>query len=273
MPDAMRAPLWISGLLALTASRASLAAESTAPVGGDFAAALAAAEQRFVAGDLPGALQILEPVCADADRPECAFALGAIHHGLGHCETALGHYRHYRELAPTGEHRAEVDAALQEVEAQCGTHASPLPAPTPALPPAPALAPPQTPSVPAVPPAVPAPIETGRTPAPAPDPLQRTLMVGAFALSGAATASSVVFGILAAQSADRCRHHPAYDQSYIDECEHAGPSYQGLWQGFALAAGAFAGIGATLWWFDSSSSAAVEVAGTGTPTLQYRRSF
>lgn len=265
----MRAQLWLTGLLALMASRTSLAAETSAPPPGEFAAALAAADQRFVAGDLAGALQLLEPACADADRPECAFALGAIHHGLGHCEAALGHYRHYRELAPTGEHRAEVDAALTEVETQCGTQANPQPAPLPAPPSAPELA---------VPPAIPAPtavpaIQTGMTSAPARDPLQRSLMVGSFALSGAAAASSVVFGILAAHSADRCRHRTAYDQSYIDECEHAGPSYQGLWQGFALAAGAFAGIGATLWWFDSSSSAAVEVAGAGAPTLQYRRSF
>ena len=273
MPGAMRAPLWITGLLALMASRASVAAESTAPAPGEFAAALAAADQRFVAGDLWGALQLLEPVCSGGDRPECTFALGAIHHGLGDCEAALGHYRHYRELAPSGEHRAEVDAALEEVEAQCGTRASAPPAPILASPPAPELALPQPSAVPVAPPAIPGPIETGMTPAPARDPLQRSLMIGSFALSGAAAASSVVFGVLAAHSADRCRQHGAYDQSYIDECEHAGPSYQGLWQGFAVAAGAFAGIGATLWWFDSSSSAAVEVAGTGVPTLQYRRSF
>jgi len=271
MPGAMRAPLWITGLLALMASRASAAAESTAAAPGDFATALAAADQRFVAGDLPGALQLLEPVCSGGDRPECAFALGAIHHALGDCEAALGHYRHYRELAPTGEHRAEVDAALEEVEAQCGTRASALPAPIPA--PAPELSVPQPAAVPVVPPAIPGPVETGMTPVPARDPLQRSLMIGSFALAGAATASSVVFGVLAARSADRCRQHSAYDQSYIDECEHAGPSYQGLWQGFAVAAGAFAGIGATLWWFDSNSSAAVEVAGPGAPTLQYRRSF
>ena len=259
----MRAPLWSTGLLALMASRVSVAAESTAPPG-DFASALATADRRFIAGDLPGALQILEPVCAGSDRPECAFALGAIYHGLGQCEAALGHYRHYRELAPGGEHRVEVDAALEEVEAQCGSPAPP--AAIPALPPASAAAAVAPTSVPAL-------IELGRPSASAPDPLQRTLMVGSFALSGAAAASSVVFGVLAARSADRCRHHGAYDQSYIDECEHAGPSYQGLWQGFAVAAGAFAGIGATLWWFDSSSSAAVEVAGGGTPMLQYRRSF
>jgi hypothetical protein len=264
----MRAQLWLTGLLALLATRAAVAAESKAPPPGDFAAALAAADQRFVAGDLSGALQILEPACALGDRPECAFALGAIQHGLGHCEAALGHYRHYRELAPAGEHRAEVDAALTEVETQCGAHATPLPASIPVP-----LAPEPAAPLPAAPAAVPALRATGMTPEPAPDPFQRALMVGSFALSGAAAASSVVFGVLAAQSAARCRHRSAYDQSYIDECEHAGPSYQGLWQGFALAAGAFAGIGATLWWFDSSSSAAVEVAGAGAPTLQYRRSF
>jgi hypothetical protein len=272
MPGAMHARHWLPGLLALTASRASLAAEATAAPG-DFAAALAAADQRFVAGDLSGALQILEPVCGSSDRPECAFALGAIQHGLGHCEAALGHYRHYRELAPNGEHRSEVDTALDEVEAQCGTRPSeqapPLP-PLPPLPSAPELSSP--PALPVVPPAVSTPSETGRT-QPARDPLQRKLMIGSFALSGATAAASVVFGVLAAHSADRCRHRSVYDQSYIDECEHAGPTYQGLWQGFAVAAGAFAGIGATLWWLDSSSSAAVEVSATGTPTLQYRRTF
>jgi hypothetical protein len=273
MPDAMRTPLWIAGLLALTTSRAS-AAEAGAPPAGDFATALAAADQRFVAGDLPGALQLLEPVCGAGDRPECAFALGAIQHGLGHCEAALGHYRHYRELAPTGEHRAEVDTALEDVEAQCGSAAS---APSPEIPPAPQpsiqhasmLQPAPLPVAPAALPRDP----TGTSAVAARDPLPRALILGSFALSGAAAASSVVFGVLAAHSADRCRHHGVYDQTYVDECEHAGPSYQGLWQGFAVAAGAFAGIGATLWWFDSSSSAGVEVAGSGAPTLQYRRSF
>lgn len=270
MPGAMRARHWITGLLTLTASRTSVAAEATAAPD-DFATALAAADQRFVAGDLPGALRILEPVCASSDRSECAFALGAIHHGLGHCEAALGHYRRYRELAPNGAHSAEVDAALAEVEAECGTRVSEPPALVPALPAAPELASP--PVVPVVPPAAPASVETGRPPLPAGDPLQRGLMIGSFALSGAAAAGSVAFGILAAHSADRCRHRTVYDQGYIDACEHAGPTYQGLWQGLAVAAGTFAGIGATLWWFDSGSSGSVEVAAGGAPTLQYRRSF
>jgi hypothetical protein len=267
MPGAMYARHWLTGLLVLTASRASLAAEASAAAG-DFAAALAAADQRFVAGDLLGALQILEPVCGSRDLPECAFALGAIQHGLGHCEAALGHYRRYRELAPNGEHRSEVDTALDEVEAQCGTRPSEQAPPIPALPSLPELSSPPA----LVPPAVSTPGETGMSP-PARDPLQRKLMIGSFALSGATAATSVVFGVLAAHSADRCRHHTAYDQRYIDECEHAGPTYQGLWQGFAVAAGAFAGIGATLWWLGASSSAAVEVSASGAPTLQYRRSF
>src|SRR4029079_8097443 len=96
------------------------AARADEPAPGSFEAGLAQADQRFVAGDLTGALQLLGPICTGSARPECAFALGAIEHGLGHCPEALFQYRRYRKLAPQGGHRAEVDAALEDVESQCG---------------------------------------------------------------------------------------------------------------------------------------------------------
>jgi len=278
--------IWAASLLALAARNQMLApahAAEPAPSSG-FDAALAQADQRFIAGDLPGALQLLEPVCSRSDRPECAFALGAIQHGLGHCPDALLQYRRYRELAPAGEHRAEVDAALEDVESQCGkapTTAATSPSVSPIqtspsggafLLPGLSLA--ATPATAA--PAVGAsslPDASMPSAQPAPDSLNRALVLGSFALSAATAASSLVFGILAAHSASRCERQQTYDQAFIDECEHQGPRYQGLWQGFAVASAGFLGVGLSLWWLDPNSSAAVGVAAGGVPTLQLQHRF
>jgi hypothetical protein len=241
------------------------------PAQSGFDAALAEANRRFVAGDRLGALQILEPACAGSARPECSFSLGAIQHGLGHCAQALEQYRRYRELAPRGEHAQEVAAALEEVEPRCGggvpTRAaglSPRASAAPALPGA-FVAPPAPTAAPMarrVAVVDPAPL-TGNT----------TLLTGSLVLSGAAAASSVVFGILAARSASKCRRARAYDADFIDECEGTGPRYQGLWQGLALASGGFLGIGLSLWWLDTSAAAAPGASTAGVAALQYEGSF
>jgi hypothetical protein len=252
----------------------SARAADAEPAPSGWAAALGEADRRFVAGDLAGAREVLQPVCSSSDRPECAFALGAIEHGLGHCEAARVHYQHYRELAPRGEHLAEVEAALEEVEAQCGNAPSPPAAvavPAAPLPGTPPLVEATAASAPS-PVAAPAPLPPVPV-APAHDPLRRSLVIGSLALSGAAAVTSVVFGVLAAQSADHCQQATVYDRGYREECEEQGPSYQGLWQGFAVASGALLGVGLTLWWLDARSSAAIGVAAAGTPTLQYRRNF
>jgi hypothetical protein len=232
-----------------------------------FDAALTEADRLFVEGDLPGALAVLEPVCAASKRAECSFSLGAIYHGLGRCTQALEHYRRYRQQAPSGEHIAEVTSALQEVEGRCGDASAASPerrvgAPgtsTPqALPGGESEVHPVAPPLPVTAPAS----STGAQ-----------LLVGSLAASGAAAASSVVFGILAARSARRCERARAYDRDFIEECEVAGPRYQALWQGFAVASGGFLGIGLTLWWFDARSSASVGVTDAGFPGLQYQRRF
>ncbi len=275
--------IWASWCGAMAASglcpASAWAAEPISPADrAEFDAVLLEADRMFVAGDLEGALRALDPACAPSERAECAFNLGAIHHGLGHCAQALAHYRHYQQVAPDGEHIAEVTAALEEVEGQCGeasaasASAPPVPAgaPAPAGPlPAtaqlpPSLTPPEDvqgspPPLPRVAPA------SGSAPAP--------LVVGSLLLSGAAAATSVVFGILAAQRANHCAHARAYDRGYINECEVQGPRYQRLWQGFALASGGFLGIGAAIWWFDTSSEASIFVSQSGLPLLQYQRSF
>ncbi len=235
--------------------------------------ALSEADRLFVGGDLPGALAVLHPVCASGTSAECAFSLGAIHHGLGHCPEALGHYRRYLQLAPRGEHLAEVHAALEEVEARCGA-----PAPASAAT-APLGAPPKT-SLGAPPPLAAEPgsgTAPSTVPAPLPVPpverssLARDLGTAAFVASGAAALSGVVFGVLAARSARRCQRAEAYDQRFIDECELRGPRYQGLWQGSAIAAGAFLGVGVALWWSDSSARPpAVSCAGGRGLTLSGR---
>jgi hypothetical protein len=247
----------------------ALAAEPDGSVRDAFDAAVTEADRRFVAGDLPGALEVLEPVCARSENPTCSFSLGAIHHGLGHCHEALANYRRYRALAPRGEHVAEVDVALEEVESRCGDREPAALINSSAAPVAP-IAPSQ-------PPAGPAPdrsVAPMVLPPPAtPNSIQKGLVIGAFAVSGAAAASSVVFGILAARSARHCGRARAYDRDYIQECEIDGPRYQSLWQGFALASGGFLGVGLALWWLDGSSSASIGVSGTGTPALSYRRTF
>jgi hypothetical protein len=230
-------------------------------------AALQEADRRFVAGDLAGALAILEPACSQSERPECLFSLGAIQHGLGHCPEALEHYRRYREVAPRGEQIEEVTAALEEVEGRCGAAASAAqpgavapdnPAPSAGAPASSAALP-----EPGVPPPA----------APSRSTLNSQLMLSSFVLSGGAAVTSVVFGVLAAQAARDCERARRYDESFRDACEEDGPRYQGLWQGFALASASFLGIGMTLWWIDSSSTAKLGVSGAGAPTLYYRREF
>lgn len=258
-------------LLALCS--AAGAQQSSAPPPASFEAALREADRRFVAGDLQGALAVLQPACAGADSAECAFSLGAIQHGLGHCPEALAHYRRYVQLAPQGEHRADVAAALEEVESRCGSAAG---GSTPAAVPAEPVA--STGELPALAPAV---HPAGRReaelafPPPAvaePSSLSGGLTTAAFVVSGVAAVSSAVFGVLAARSARRCERADAYDHRFIDECEGRGPRYQGLWQGFAVASGAFLGVGVALWWSDSSV-AATGVSDTGLPGLALHGQF
>jgi hypothetical protein len=259
----------------VAASAASLvpaaAAEPDASQKSAFEVAMTEADRRFVAGDSSGALELLEPVCAGTERADCSFSLGAVHHALGHCSEALAYYRHYRAVAPRGEHFGEVTAALEEVESRCGDIVAPvLPAAPVATPPA--VAPASSGALLGPVPGAPArgPAVTGEPPASS----NTGLVVGAFAVSGAAAATSVVFGILAARSARRCDRARAYDRDYVQECEVDGPRYQGLWQGFALASGGFLGVGLTLWWLDvGSSSASLGVSGAGYPELNYRRTF
>jgi hypothetical protein len=240
----------------------------------DLPAALERADARFVEGDLQGALEILDPVCAGSDGPECAFSLGAVHHGLGHCSEALVHYRRYRELAPQGEHRVEVSAALEEVESRCGQGATPGDAAasvgsgTP-----PGVAPASRDASPTSVSSVGAPVEAGSALALPPRSVRSELIAGSFVLSGAAAVSSVVFGVLAARSAAHCDRARAYDGAFIEECEERGPAYQGLWQGFAVASGAFLGIGLTIWWLDADRSASVAITSAGSPLLRYRGRF
>jgi hypothetical protein len=260
-------------LALLAVCSAAGAQQSSGPSSGSFEAALREADRRFVAGDLQGALAVLQPACAGADSAECAFSLGAIQHGLGHCPEALAHYRRYVQLAPQGEHRADVTAALEEVESRCGSAAGSTPAAAPG-----------SESV--------ASTDESRVLSPASEPdgrreaelafppptvaepssLGRGLTTAAFVVSGVAAVSSAVFGILAARSARRCERADVYDQRFIDECEGRGPRYQGLWQGFAVASGAFLGVGVALWWSDSST-AATGVSDTGLPGLALHGQF
>lgn len=92
-------------------------------------------------------------------------------------------------------------------------------------------------------------------------------------LSGAAVVTSVVFGVLAAKSADRCSEPRTYNQHYIDECEGTLPRYRALWQGFAVAGGSFLAIGGALWWVDLESDSPDAEARAPLPMLKYRQVF
>jgi len=267
--------LW--GALAATGvlARPARAAEPEPEHGGAAAleAALQEADRRFVAGDLTGALAVLEPACAGSERAECAFSLGAIHHGLGHCPEALASYRRYRAVAPGGEQIDVVTAALEEVEGRCGD-----PAPTEPQGAAASVSPvgdarPNAMRPAPEPSTLPAPPALALAAPPASPSMTSQLMVGSFVLSGAAGVGTVVFGVLAAQSAHDCGQARAYTEDFRSECEEDGPRYQGLWKGMALASASFLGIGVTLWWLDSSSTATVGVSGASTPVLNYRREF
>jgi hypothetical protein len=261
--------LWaaLAGAPAITAP--ALAADAEPPPAA-IEAALQEADRRFVAGDLAGALAILEPACSKSERPECLFSLGAVQHGLGHCPEALAYYLRYREVAPGGKQIEEVTAALQEVEERCG--AAPRAAASSSAvaigEAAPTAEGPKSAAAAAPEPGAPAPsAPTTRST------LTSQLMLGSFVLSGTAAVSSAVFGVLAVQAARDCERARRYDESFRDVCEEDGPRYQGLWQGFALASASFLGIGMTLWWIDQSSTATFGVSGAGTPTLHYRREF
>jgi hypothetical protein len=237
-------------LSSTSAAEAQPAAAPPQNTGSTFESALQEADRRFVAGDLQGALAVLQPVCVATDSAECAFSLGAIHHGLGHCPEALAHYRRYLQLAPQGEHLGEVNEALVEVEGRCGY---PERAPS-----APSAAPPPSAAASGAPALAAATAE--------PSSLGRSLTAAAFAASGAAALGSVTFGVLAARSARRCERADAYDQRFVEECERQGPRYQGLWQGLAVASGAFLGIGVALWWSESRVVSA-GLSDTGLPEL------
>ncbi|MEY4546967.1 MAG: hypothetical protein RL685_3162 [Pseudomonadota bacterium] len=260
------------GLALFAVCSAAGAQQSSAPSSVSFEAALREADRRFVAGDLQGALAVLQPACADADSAECAFSLGAIQHGLGHCPEALAHYRRYVQLAPQGEHRADVTAALEEVESRCGSATGSTPAAATTSEPVASTDEPRALN-PALEPDGRREAELASPPAAVePSALGGGLTTAAFVVSGVAAVSSAVFGILAARSARRCARADVYDQRFIDECEGRGPRYQGLWQGFAVASGAFLGVGVALWWSDSSAAAA-GVSDTGLPGLALHGQF
>ena len=238
-----------------------------------FDAVLEEADRRFVGGDLNGALRLLEPVCTRDERVECAFSLGAIHHGLGHCPEARAFYRRYLELSPGGERASEVRDALEEVEARCGDEratATPLPPLLPSLAPGVAPAASVSPALPLVSPAGPSATALPVTVGPPERSLSADLAVGSFVLSGAAALTSIAFGSLAAHDASRCAEARTYDRDFIDRCERSGPRYQGLWQGFALASGSFLGIGLVLWGFDPGTPSATA---SPAPRLGYRGRF
>jgi hypothetical protein len=98
-------------------------------------------------------------------------------------------------------------------------------------------------------------------------------VVGLLAVSGTAAVASVVFGVLALRSADRCGDHSAYDRNYQEDCERDFPRYRALWQAFAIGGAGALAVGGTIWWLDTSSATSLGVAHARHPKLYYRYRF
>jgi hypothetical protein len=269
----------LAGVWSVTA-----AAQAPEQASAELQAVLEQADERFVQQDFRTALALLEPACAASLEPACAFGLGAVHHALGHCEEAVGHYRRYRELTPAGEHTEEVLLALAQLEARCGgTGAGGTIAVSPsvalAIPSAPApsplLAEPRIIASPFAQPALQA-RHDSTLPAlaeQAPGARHDLIVVSLLGLGGASALTALTMGMLSLNSADACRNRSVYDESYQQECQVREPRYRSLALGFGVAAGALLAGGITLWWLDEQSQASVGLALNGPPELRYQRRF
>jgi hypothetical protein len=77
------------------------------------------AESHYVAGDVTGALALMQESYAASGRPELLFNLGQLHRELHHCREARESYDRYLALVPKGARREEVERSRRELEHEC----------------------------------------------------------------------------------------------------------------------------------------------------------
>ena len=102
------------------------------------------AESKYAAGDVEGALELMEQSYALSGRAELLFNLGQLNRELGRCRPALDRYRQYLEQAPAGRRREDAAHGVAELGALCPEPPTAVgPAPPPPPPPAPSPPPPE----------------------------------------------------------------------------------------------------------------------------------
>jgi hypothetical protein len=92
------------------------------------------AESEYAAGDVAGALDLMEQSYQLSQRPELLFNLGQLNRELHRCRPALDRYRQYLAQSPTGRRRDDAERSLAELGRECPEPASAVP---PAPPPSP----------------------------------------------------------------------------------------------------------------------------------------
>jgi len=82
------------------------------------------AESHYVAGDVSGALGLMQRAYAASERPELLFNLGQLHRELHHCREARESYEGYLALARNGTRREEAERSRSELALQCPARAA-----------------------------------------------------------------------------------------------------------------------------------------------------
>lgn len=77
------------------------------------------AEERYQAGDVVGAHQLMSSAYELSGRFELLFNLGQLERELGQCPQARRHYEEYLEQAPAGERREQAKRFQIELEREC----------------------------------------------------------------------------------------------------------------------------------------------------------
>jgi tetratricopeptide (TPR) repeat protein len=77
------------------------------------------AESHYVAGDVAGALALMQKAYAASERPELLFNLGQLHRELHHCREARESYERYLALAKNGTRHAEAARSRNELALEC----------------------------------------------------------------------------------------------------------------------------------------------------------
>jgi hypothetical protein len=87
------------------------------------------AEARYVAGDVAGALVLMQQSYEASQRPELLFNLGQLHRDLGQCVEARKSYARYLDLAKSGTRRHEAESIERELASECPEGAASSPPP------------------------------------------------------------------------------------------------------------------------------------------------